>query len=76
MRSTFSKRVRNFGTRLVPKLSQKDENLSELDLRPPFWAFLNAKLIAGGLGMSYDHSRPLKQAHGMKIKDFGVEGDE
>ena len=61
MRSTFSKRVRNFGTRLVRKWSEKDENWSELDLRPPFWAFLNAKLIAGGPGTSWNHSGPLKQ---------------
>ena len=61
IRSTFSKIVWNFGTRFFKKMYEKYGNCSELDLRPPFWAFLNAKLIAEGPGTSWNHSRPLKR---------------
>ena len=76
MRSTFSKRVRNLGNRLVRKWSEKDNKLSELDLRPPLWVFLNAKLVAGGPGISWNHCRPLKQQWKKKTRVLGYQGSE
>ena len=39
---------------------KKHKHASELDLMPPFWAFVNAKLTPGGPGTSWKNSRTPK----------------
>ena len=46
------------------------ENIRKEVLRPPFWGFVDAELIAGGPGRSWKHSGPLKQPQNVKTNGF------
>ena len=70
MRSTFSKRVRTLGTRLVRKWSEQDENWYELDAIPPLWASIEPESIAEGPGTSWNQFWHLKRLLKNKNKGF------